>query len=629
MIRAINGVMLVLGSSLAASIVAKATLITAVGLIAAWQARRSRAAVRHALLAASFAALLALPVAAFLVPPVRIAVAQQPSVPSPQAEAIVPTQPYAPMDANAGITSPLSRRTLPPLYDLLLAGWFAGTAVFLLRMITGLWQVHFLRQLGLPWRLGQSVVERIALDAGIHRHVEVLLHESLAAPVTCGVVRPAILLPLDAQAWDAEDLNRAIVHELEHVRRGDWLSHCLARAVCAAYWFHPLVWIAWRQLALEAERSCDDAVLRRSEATTYADQLVKLAQRLSTAGKTPALAMANRSDLSSRVRAVLDSRQQRGRAGAILVALASLAAVVAVVAMSPLRMVAAPQQPASAPSPGQSGESGLRFEVASIKPSDPSRGGIGRLLSYTPGRYSGESVPLSAMAWNAYGLKEAYQMETTASWMVTKHYDLAAKVPEGATVEQVHVMLQHLLAERFGLVVHYETRLLPGYRLVVAKGGAKLRRSVDAPTVEVSGPSIVTKNGIRQFADNARSGVLLTIEEEQLHGRKETMGGLAHYLVQALHTPVIDATGIDGEYDYDLSFEPIVAPLPKGSVVFLGPPGAVAPAGPSGPPIAPPPGDRPTVFTAIKELGLQLESVKSIPVDVLVLDRASPDPTEN
>jgi uncharacterized protein (TIGR03435 family) len=232
------------------------------------------------------------------------------------------------------------------------------------------------------------------------------------------------------------------------------------------------------------------------------------------------------------------------------------------------------------------------------------------------------------MAYNAYGIKEAYQFETTASWMVTKYYDLAAKVPEGATIEQVHIMLQHLLAERFGLVVHHETRLLPGYRLVVAKGRAKLKKSVEAPTIGVFGESIVTKDGVRQFADNAKSGVRLTIEEEQLHGRKETMGGLAHYLVQALHTPVIDATGIEGEYDYDLSFEPIVAPLPKGSVI-LGLQGADAPAGPAGPPSAPPPGGHPTVFTAIKELGLQLESVKSIPVEVLVLDKASPDPTEN
>ena len=66
-------------------------------------------------------------------------------------------------------------------------------------------------------------------------------------------VRPAIVLPRDAE--DQEDLNRAIVHELEHVRRGDSVSRCFARVAGAVYWFHPMIWIAWRRLALEAERS--------------------------------------------------------------------------------------------------------------------------------------------------------------------------------------------------------------------------------------------------------------------------------------------------------------------------------------------------------------------------------------
>ena len=149
------------------------------------------------------------------------------------------------------------------------------------------------------------------------------------------------------------------MHELEHVRRGDSVSRCLARVACAVYWFHPLVWIAWRKLVLEAERSCDDAVLRRSEATAYADQLVGLAKRLSVAQRSPLLAMANRADLATRVGAVLDGRQRRGRAGTFALALACAAAVVLVVAMSPL-IVAAPQ-----------GQPGPAFEVASVKPSAP------------------------------------------------------------------------------------------------------------------------------------------------------------------------------------------------------------------------------------------------------------------
>jgi TonB family protein len=374
MTPAIHAVMLAVSSSPAASIVAKATVATALGLVATWLARRSRAAVRHALLAAAFGVLLVLPVASLVAPPVRIAVPAEAGerVGPTFADAAAPISAAAP--AHPNVAAPVAPRSagLSPS-ALLLGVWMAGTAFFLLPVAMGLWQVRRLRRDALPWRHAQSAFEKLALEAGIHRRVEVLLHGALPGPMTCGVWHPAIVLPEDAQTWEPEDLNRAMVHELEHVRRGDWVSHCLARAVCAVYWFHPLVWIAWRQLALEAERSCDDAVLARSEATAYADQLVGLAQRLSSAARMPAvksplLAMANRADLAARVGAVLDSRQRRGRAGTAPVALACAAAVVLVLTMSPLTMVAAPQAgtDVSAPVARFSAHTGLVIEDAIV-----------------------------------------------------------------------------------------------------------------------------------------------------------------------------------------------------------------------------------------------------------------------
>jgi beta-lactamase regulating signal transducer with metallopeptidase domain len=335
MMPMIRELMLAVSNSLAASILAKVTLVTTLGLIAAWLARGNRAAVRHVILAASFAALLALPTASLLVSPVRIAVAREPT-----ASPLVP--PAAAGDG--GGSSSIRRRTRHeiPLYHLLLAGWIAGAAVFVLRIIAGMREVHLLRRSGLAWRDGQAVVDRIMLDADIHRQVEVLLHESLATPVTFGIFLPVIVLPSHAQNWHGEDLNRAMIHELEHVRRGDWASQCLARAVCAAYWFHPLVWIAWCRLLLEAERACDDAVLRHSEATAYADQLVGLARRFSATQRSPLLAMVNRGDLATRVGAVLDSRQKRGRVSKPTVVFVCTIAATVVAVMSSLKLAAAP-----------------------------------------------------------------------------------------------------------------------------------------------------------------------------------------------------------------------------------------------------------------------------------------------
>ncbi len=157
--------------------------------------------------------------------------------------------------------------------------------------------------------------------------------------MTFGITRPVIVLPLDAREWDEAELRRALMHELEHIKRGDWLMQILARAVAACYWFHPLVWTAWRRLCLEAERSCDDAVVISEERTDYAEQLVTLAQRMSATPVQPMLGMANRSDLSTRVTAVLDDRLHRGRAGFALAAGTVAAAALVVIAVAPVRAV--------------------------------------------------------------------------------------------------------------------------------------------------------------------------------------------------------------------------------------------------------------------------------------------------
>jgi hypothetical protein len=148
-------------------------------------------------------------------------------------------------------------------------------------------------------------------------------------------------MPADAQAWSELDVRRALVHELEHIRRADWMSHLVARAICSFYWFHPLAWVAWRQLCVEAERACDDAVLERAEGTEYAEQLVLLARKLSKLIAPPALSMANRSDLSTRISAILDNSQARGRAGVLAAAVAITGTVAMVLSVAPLRVVAA------------------------------------------------------------------------------------------------------------------------------------------------------------------------------------------------------------------------------------------------------------------------------------------------
>jgi TonB family protein len=197
-------------------------------------------------------------------------------------------------------------------------------------------------------------VQLLASECGIRRNVEVLLHEGIPGPLTCGIWRPAILLPDEASEWNEADLRRALVHELEHVRRGDWAIQLAARATCIFYWCHPLVWVTLRWLSLAAERAADDAVVRSAEHTEYAEQLVLLAGRLSKARTQPALGMANRSDLSARVSALLDASQRRGRAGWWAAVSALSVAGLVVLLLAPVRAVtqSEKQTAASTQTPG-------------------------------------------------------------------------------------------------------------------------------------------------------------------------------------------------------------------------------------------------------------------------------------
>jgi beta-lactamase regulating signal transducer with metallopeptidase domain/ankyrin repeat protein len=331
----------------------KATVVLVFGLIGARLAARARASVRHLLLASTLGALVALPAVAVVVPELVVAI-QLPAAAMSAAPAdatrssgyVAAAPTLAERFSVAAASVDDARRGLVPstagisMATTLLVLWMAGAVVLLAVLANALRKVRAVRRGGIPWLAGQTTVDALARERRIRRPLSVILHEDVPAPVTCGWRRPAIMLPADAREWSESDLQRAFVHELEHVRRHDWPIQLAARAICAAYWFHPLVWIAWRQLCLECERACDDAVIDREDQADYAQQLVTLAERLAHSQAHPVLSMANRSDLSVRVRAVLDRTQLRGRAGASIVTATLATATIAVLVIAPVQVAA-------------------------------------------------------------------------------------------------------------------------------------------------------------------------------------------------------------------------------------------------------------------------------------------------
>jgi beta-lactamase regulating signal transducer with metallopeptidase domain len=328
-------------SLLDVAIVVKATIVLAFGLAALPLARRARAAVRHLLMAATFGTVLVLPLLITAVPPVTIHV---PFAVTGRVTSVFSTEASAPLQSanNTARSDSRNDSALPSVATLLRSAWAIGAIALLALLAIDLRRLRRLRRSALPWPAQNDLLRPLVVTSGVQRTVEVLLHEGISAPLTCGLWRPVILLPIDASDWHEADLRRALVHELEHVRRGDWATQLLARLVCACYWFHPLVWMAWGRLRLEAERACDDAVIECAECTEYAEQLVSLARRMSTSRALPTLAMANRTDLSARVTALLDGTRRRGRVGHATTAGVVGIACLTVLLVTSVRAIAAP-----------------------------------------------------------------------------------------------------------------------------------------------------------------------------------------------------------------------------------------------------------------------------------------------
>jgi len=308
-----------------ADFVVRGTLVLAAGFLASFAFGRASAALRHLIWTTAFLALLAMPVALRLAP--KIALGDWPAVPGAQSvretvAAVAPAaSPVAPGRAKQTLPTPggypgrgsdwrittlIGARAALALYLiglLLVAARFLAGAVRTVRMV---------RQ-ARPAPHAQAMADTVRCALGIDRPVRALESPGAAVPMTWGSLRPVVLLPEAARHWPAERLHAVVLHELVHVRRHDILAQLAAQAACCLYWFHPLVWLAARELRKERERACDDAVLSGGvPAPDYAGHLLELARVLvERRSLADAPAMAETGDLEDRVRAVLDGSRNR------------------------------------------------------------------------------------------------------------------------------------------------------------------------------------------------------------------------------------------------------------------------------------------------------------------------------
>ncbi len=234
----------------------------------------------------------------------------------------------------------------------------------------------------------------------------------------------------------------------------------------------------------------------------------------------------------------------------------------------------------------------------------------------------------------AYGVKP-YQV-AGLPWMDkdNERFDIVAKVPPGTTADQFNVMLQNLLAERFNMVVHHESRDVVGYELTVSKGGPKFKESPIATAAPSAPPAAgdskepprvktqTASDGYRELAPGSTGMIMFGIPGgSRFSARQQPISALTNVLESPLGKPVVDKTGLAGKYDFNLSF----SRDERTSANIVGNPGPSAAAGPIDAVSDAPP----DLFTAIQDqLGLKLEQ-KKIPMDVVVVDRAERVPKEN
>jgi len=181
------------------------------------------------------------------------------------------------------------------------------------------------------WGVGVFRLHRITQQARTVGAVRV--SSSIRTPMTWGVIRPVILLPTYVASWSAEERDVVIRHERAHIERRDWMWQAFAQVMTAIFWFHPLMWLAARQLRNEAEHAADDVTLAGGiQAPDYADRLMAVARQytgLSTAAGA-GVAMLRHPALAERVAAILDAGRIRksasvgARIGVLLAAVAVL-----------------------------------------------------------------------------------------------------------------------------------------------------------------------------------------------------------------------------------------------------------------------------------------------------------------
>ncbi len=371
------------------------------------------------------------------------------------------------LPAPPGAIVRAARVALPPL-------WAAGILYFLLRIAMGLRGANRLTREGEPvrdpaWRI---LLARLLDLLGLRRTVHLRSHDDVVVPLTWGIVRPVILVPSGYEAWTEGQRSSALLHELSHIKRADFLVMMVVRMSLALFWFNPLAWVVFGMMRKEQEKACDELVLRTGlKPSAYAANLLlfRKASGLRWDPSTALLGMFGRSSLNERLAAILKQKLTLKEVGMKTKIMFGIVAVLAVAVIG----VAKPEMTAN----GAADAAILNGTVAAGLFQDPASVSEGVILSE-------EAVEMIGEDGNAeIGLQESPTLEPRVTGQTQ-----AQEKEKQEKEKQEQEKAKEKADERTILITTKEGKEIPIEITIVGVGGK------DQKTIKVD-KSIVLKRG--------------------------------------------------------------------------------------------------------------------------------------
>jgi uncharacterized protein (TIGR03435 family) len=592
----------------------QSTLVAAAAALLTVCFRNNAARIRHAIwLAASakflvpFAALIAVGRRLGITPP-EAALPARLDIQIQFVDTVARPFSIQPLDGPVVAGVPAGADWLAVLPYVLGGVWMAGATALLVAWLVRWRRIARTIAASAPLADDRVLVPLQRLDASPRLHA--VSARTTLEPGVFGIRRPVLVWPERiTERLDDDHIEAILAHELCHVQRRDNLWAAVDGVARALFWFHPMVWWIGARLIDERERACDESVVAAgSKPERYAESIVRTCRHSLEA---PALCMAGvtGANLSARIERIMNGQAIGATTWwkRVLVAGAGAAAVIGPVAVG---IASGPPPQAQV----QSGGDRPTFEVASVKPNTSAANQV-RIGMPGNGRFTVTNMPLAEMIRFAYEL-QPFQLTGEPDWASAQRFDITATTNGNPGPVAMRQMLQSLLAERFNLAVHTETREMAIYEMILARSDGRLGEKLRAagpdcapmtlpPGMKPPPPPPPPGAGARGMPPGG-PGCPTLFGNGFMSARRITMEQLARNLSRTVRRIVVDKTGLSGFYDADLEFLPDAPMAPP-------PPGA-----PSFP--APNP-DAPSIYTAMQEqLGLKLESARG-PVEMLVVDR--------